>query len=108
MGFWVILGHSLLEATTIVIMLLGFSIFLTQPSIVMGIGVVGGLILIWFGSMMLRDIFKGRVSAEFLETKPDNGAPNRRRLSNPVLGGIVVSMANPYWWVWWATIGMAL
>jgi hypothetical protein len=55
------------------------------------------------------DIYKGRVSAEFLETPTGNGAQelNRERLSNPVLGGIVVSMANPYWWVWWATIGMA-
>lgn len=106
MGFWVILGHSLLEAMIIIVLLFGFSFFLAQPSVVMGIGFVGGVILIWFGSMMLRDIYKGNVAMEFLNT-PTNGKPNRKRLSNPVLGGFVVSMANPYWWVWWATIGMA-
>jgi hypothetical protein len=28
-------------------------------------------------------------------------------LDNPIIGGIVVSMSNPYLWVWWATIGFA-
>ncbi len=28
-------------------------------------------------------------------------------VKNPILGGIAVSASNPYWWVWWATIGFA-
>jgi threonine/homoserine/homoserine lactone efflux protein len=26
---------------------------------------------------------------------------------HPVLAGALVSMGNPYWWIWWVTIGAA-
>ncbi len=28
-------------------------------------------------------------------------------IKNPILGGIVVSIGNPYWWFWWAAVGFA-
>lgn len=42
---------------------------------------------------------------------PDKVMQNRRKsgyINNPVIGGILVSMSNPYWWVWWATLGFSL
>jgi len=153
MGVWVITGHALLEMAVIILLLLGFSLVLKNDWVVRGIGVLGGIILLVFGISMLRDIFRGRVSTEFLDpgsrpagaavetrhgsggrpARTGQGAPDpfpgtratpvpenaavrgdrdmagfgRRAAESPVLGGALVSMANPYWWVWWATIGLA-
>jgi len=117
-GFWVITGHALLEMLIIALLLLGFSFVLQNRVVVRFIGVTGGLLLLWFGGAILRDVFRGRIPTDFLRTAGAQEAPGQspagpapapgaRGLENPVLGGAMVSMANPYWWVWWATIGFA-
>ncbi len=118
MGFWVITGHALLEVLIIAFLLLGFSFVLQNRFVVRAIGVVGGGLLVWFGASIVRDVLRGRIPTDFLRsgakagTSEEGGEPDavdgeRRKLDNPVLGGALVSMANPYWWVWWATIGFA-
>ena len=111
MGLWIITGHAILEMGIIVFLLLGFSFVLKNIVVVRAIGIVGGLILIFFGGSIIRDVVKGKISTSFLEApedrKPDAAAPSKKRLDNPIVGGIMVSMSNPYWWVWWATIGFA-
>jgi len=111
MGLWIIIGHALLEMVIIIFLLLGFSFVLQNIIVVRSIGVIGGLILIGFGASIIRDVYRGSVSTSFLdpaqssEEKPT--IPKQKGIGNPVIGGIVVSMTNPYWWVWWATIGFA-
>ncbi len=104
-GLWVIAGHALIEALIILGLMFGLSFFLKAPAVVRGIGVIGGLLLIAFGAGILYDVRKARV--------PDPAAAaaasgRRGALRNPVIGGALVSIANPYWWVWWATIGFAV
>ncbi len=110
-GFWVILGHGILEMIIIVFLLMGFSFVLKDIMVVRFIGITGGLILVWFGVSIIIDILNGKISTEFLKssgnTETDSVQYNARGFENPVLGGILVSMSNPYWWVWWATIGFA-
>ena len=111
MGLWVITGHAILEMGIILLLLLGFSFVLKNIAVVRIIGVSGGLILILFGAFIIRDIFKGNISTSFLnsqgEPNKDPGLIENKGIENPVIGGIMVSMSNPYWWVWWATIGFA-
>ena len=124
MGFWIIVGHSILEITLIFILLVGFAPFFQHPSVIRGIGLVGGILLIIFGLLLLRDILAERIPTDFLQdsgNKPESSQPSSENgvgdqdtgkkslaMDNPVVGGIIISMANPYWWVWWATIGMAV
>ena len=111
MGLWIITGHAILEMGIIILLLFGFSFVLKNIAVVRFIGVSGGLILILFGASIIRDIFNGNISTNFLNSRDepgkDPGMTENKGIENPVIGGIMVSMSNPYWWVWWATIGFA-
>lgn len=109
-GLWVIVGHALLEIAIIFLLLLGFSFILENTFVVKAIGITGGVILIYFGFSIMRSVYLGKIQTSFLDgSKPEesNERKSRGGLENPVVGGILVSMSNPYWWVWWATIGFA-
>lgn len=111
MGLWIITGHAILEMVIIIFLLLGFSFVLKNIIVVRSIGIIGGLILIGFGVSIVRDVYRGKISTSFLDSAESSeekpASTENSRLGNPILGGIVVSMTNPYWWVWWATIGFA-
>lgn len=111
MGLWIITGHAILEMGIIILLLLGFSFVLKNIAVVRIIGVSGGLILILFGASIIRDIIKGNISTNFLNSRDElNKDPElieNKGIENPIFGGIMVSMSNPYWWIWWATIGFA-
>ncbi|MEA3429519.1 MAG: LysE family transporter [Thermodesulfobacteriota bacterium] len=117
MGLWIITGHAILEMGIIIFLLLGFSFVLQNIIVVRTIGIAGGALLIYFGLSIIRDIRRGNIPTYFLNScnSSDNDLQDRghsspkinKNLDNPIVGGIMVSMSNPYWWVWWATIGFA-
>lgn len=125
MGVWIIAGHAMLELGIVIILMLGFSFVLKNQIVVRTIGVVGGIILVYLGISIVRDVYLGNIPTDFLSCSDPktasegygSAAPNPKVLNtdklrdkgleNPIVGGIIVSMSNPYWWVWWATIGLA-
>lgn len=117
MGLWIIIGHAILEMVIIIFLLFGFSFVLQNVVVVRTIGIAGGALLIYFGLSIIRNVHKGNIPTYFLNSanKPEqelqkeaHSTPKMNKgLDNPIIGGIVVSMSNPYWWVWWATIGFA-
>lgn len=110
MGAWIIAGHALLEMAVVLLLLSGFSFLLQDIRMVRIIGVVGGAILIYFGFSIIRDVWQGKISTDFFDTQGQQeveATAPKGKLENPVVGGVLISMANPYWWVWWATIGLA-
>ena len=111
MGIWIITGHAILEMGIILFLLLGFSFVLKSIYVVRGIGLMGGIILCYFGASIIRDVYHNKIPTRFLNSRiseeEEDTSRRNSKLDNPVIGGILVSMSNPYWWIWWATIGFA-
>ncbi len=94
-GALIALGHGIIEIPLIVLIGLGFAAVMAMPGVKTGIGLVGGAALIWMGGSMFR------VPAESFEDRKDVA-------SGCVVAGLTTTAANPYWFVWWATVGAAL
>ncbi len=60
------------------------------------VALVGGIFLFFMGLSMFRSLPKLSLQNEF----------NRQAKGSLFLSGILLSLANPYWSFWWATIGL--
>jgi threonine/homoserine/homoserine lactone efflux protein len=109
-GLWVSLGHAALEALLIVGLLAGLSELLHKRMVIWAVGGLGSALLLYMGVGLLRDAIRRRVPELTAggESASAGGAPpaGLQRLPS-VVGGVLVSMSNPYWWIWWATVGSA-
>ncbi len=99
-GFWagplIIAGHAILELCLVVLLLLGLGPYLRKDIVFGIIGTCGGFILLWMALGMFRSL-----PSLTLNLEPDAPAG-----THPVWSGILMSLANPYWTIWWATIGI--
>lgn len=98
-GPLVSLGHALLELVVVVGLALGVSKFLNNDVVFAVVGFLGGLFLLWMGLAM---VWK---SKGYLPLDADSTGTTQRK-GNPILGGILVSLSNPFWTIWWLTIGL--
>lgn len=99
-GPWVgpkmIAGHAILEILLLVALFFGLEPLFKQELFFIIVSLVGGGIMIWMATGMFRSI-------PTLEIKTDTTSSKRMNL---YLSGILMSLANPYWIIWWATIGL--
>jgi threonine/homoserine/homoserine lactone efflux protein len=95
-GPLVVLGHALAELAVVALVVAGLSRYLRLPAVEGSIAVAGGLLLILLGTGMVRS------SPEL----PEEGSVAPATGPGPVLAGVVASVANPYWSLWWATVGL--
>jgi len=100
-GFWtgplLQLGHVLAEVLTIYLLIKGLGKLLSQPRIFGIIAVVGAGVLVWMGVSTF-----GINPEEFSLAASGAGAP--ASIPDPVSGALL-SLTNPNWVLWWATIG---
>ena len=96
-GPLIVCGHAVLEVLLVAGVVLGLGRLLVLGPIKGVIGLVGGAVLVWMGLGMLSSVKALTLSAA------DAGANSHQ---HPVLAGILTSLSNPYWIIWWATIGL--
>lgn len=96
-----LVGHALLEATLLIGFAFGLASLLKLPKVATVMSVVGGIVLLWMGVTLLVGAVRGTVTADL------TAAENPSRVG-PVAHGALVSLSNPYWTLWWATIGITL
>lgn len=92
------LGHALLEAIMVLLLLVGLGSYLALPPVAGVIGLAGGLVLAWMGCGMIR-------SAARVTLTPAAASGEGWRGGSPFWSGLVSTISNPYWFLWWATIG---
>ena len=88
-------GHAVIEIPIIALIYLGFERFVISPRVETAIYLAGGLMLIYLGIRMFRATGKAIGAA--------GGLP-----ASSLLTGIVITGANPAFYIWWATVGAAL
>jgi threonine/homoserine/homoserine lactone efflux protein len=95
-----------LELLLVVLLAAGLSAFLTQSSVSRAIAVCGGSFLLYMGSTMAKDAIGRKVSLSLstADSAPAGHLPTKG--IGPVWAGILISLANPYWTLWWATVGL--
>ncbi len=102
-GFFIMLGHATLEFALICLLLLGASLFFQNVLFLTIIGIVGGIFLVVFGILVIKDTYKKDFTIDFEVTEEDI----KGYKGNSFLGGIIVSLSNPFWTLWWAVIGLS-
>lgn len=109
-GFWtsffIVVGHSILELAIVISFYLGVLKYLNDPIVIKVISILGGAFLIYMGTNILVSIFRKKIKLN-LDTASEKNRIGGKNTAIIVGKGVLISLANPYWYVWWLSIGAA-
>ncbi len=94
-GAMIAIGHGIVEFPLMILIMIGFGQFLEITWVKVVIGILGGLFLLKMGIGLLQSIGSTKIG-------------HSHQQYTPLQAGVVLSVANPYFLVWWATIGAML
>jgi threonine/homoserine/homoserine lactone efflux protein len=89
------LGHAVIEVPLIFLISFGGAVFFDQAAVKFILGVAGGGMVVWMGIGMFRA--RKVIASEQKDTS-----------YNAFTAGIMLSAGNPFFILWWATIGALL
>jgi threonine/homoserine/homoserine lactone efflux protein len=98
-GLMFSIAHTIIEFSLIIVLALGLVTFGNEPTIKLIIGTVGGIVLLIFGTIQIRNSIKSNF-----------GKTEKREIktSNLLILGLLFTGLNPFFIVWWLTVGINL
>ena len=97
-GAFMAFGHAVIEIPLMVVVFYGLSGFLEGPGIRSTLHLLGAGMLLYMGVGFLADM-RGHTWGDGVASFPAR---------SPTVAGIALSAGNPYFLLWWITIGGAL
>ena len=95
-GTFIAIGHAVVEFPLMLLIMLGMGKLLESTNTQIVIGLAGGALLLVMAVQMLTNLSIAR------------NRPAKQTKSKPLLAGAILSASNPYFLLWWATVGLTL
>lgn len=92
-------AHTLIEFTLVMLLACGLLTVANEPTVKLVVRVAGGIALLVFGAMQIR---------ESLVSKFGEPTSERAASRNLLLIGLTLTGLNPFFIVWWLTVGAQL
>ncbi|HJO91312.1 MAG TPA: LysE family transporter [Anaerolineales bacterium] len=93
-GVSVAIGHGIVEVPLLILIYYGVGALMQISGFQVSIGILGGVLMAWMGMTIIRS--SGTVLSQ------------ARRGESSVWAGVMLSAGNPYFLIWWATVGSSL
>ncbi len=94
-GSLIALGHAVIEVPLILLIYFGFTRFFANSIVQIVLSFAGGLMIVWLGISMFLN------RAKVVNQGKDLPYP-------ALVAGIMMSAVNPFFLLWWATVGSML
>jgi len=95
-GIKIALGHGLIEFPLMALIVLSLGFVFQDERIMLAIGLVGGALLVFMGAMMVRA--RKEIAVTGKDSLPESA----------LAAGALTTSVNPYFFLWWATVGALL
>ncbi len=92
-------GHGAVEFPLMILIVLGLGPLFQHDVFATSVGLAGGGVLLWMAAGLLLSLRRSGAQ---------EAAPERLREASPFLAGVLMTGGNPYFIVWWATVGATL
>ncbi|HEC80981.1 MAG TPA: lysine transporter LysE [Thermoplasmatales archaeon] len=93
------IAHTIIELTLVMFLAMGLLTVSNEPVVKITIGITGGIALITFGVIQIKNSFKKEV---------DNRMHKKPSHKHLFIMGSMLTGLNPYFILWWLTVGSQL